>query len=170
MIRLDFKYEGVAAALAEATRRLDDMTPIYEDIGDYMVEATKERFRKGVDPDGDAWAPKSPATLAAYLARGDGVRPKPLIGPTRRLSSEVARFVSRDSVEIGSALEYSAVMQRGARKGAFGRDSRNNPIPWGDIPARVWLGLSEADETRIIAIADEHLGDAFDDRGFNLPV
>jgi phage gpG-like protein len=169
MIHIEFKYEGVAEALAEASARLADMTPIHEDIGEYLIEAHRERFRLGVDPDGNAWAPKSPVTLANYLARGDGNRPKPLIGPTRRLSTEIAKLVSRDSVEVGSALEYSAVMQHGAKKGAFGRDSRNHPIPWGDIPARVWLGLSEENEQRIIGIADEHLAEAFDERGSNLP-
>ncbi len=169
MIRIDFKYEAVAEALAEASARLDDLTPLHEDIGEYMVEATKDRFRKGIDPDGNAWAPKSPVTIAAYLARGDGNRPKPLIGPTRRLSSEIQRFASRDAAEIGSSLEYSAVQQDGAAKGAFGRDKGNRPIPWGRIPARVWLGLSETDETAIIDIADDYLADGFEERGFNLP-
>lgn len=170
MIRIEFKYQGVFDALEQASRRLEDMTPIYQEVGEYMIEATKERFRKGIDPDGKAWAPKSPVTLASYLARGDGARPQPLIGPTRRLSNEILKFVSRDSVEVGSALEYSAVQQDGAKKGAFGRDSRNHPIPWGDIPSRVWLGLSDDDERNIVDIADEHLEAAFDDRGFNLPV
>lgn len=170
MFKIDFKYEGAAATLEEVAKRLDDMTPVYRGIGEYMVEATKERFRQGIDPDGNAWAPKSPVTLAAYLARGDGARPAPLIGPSRRLGTEILQFVSRDNVEIGSALEYSGVMQNGAKQGAFGRDGRNHPIPWGDIPARVWLGLSDADELAIVDIADEHLADAFDDRGSNLPV
>lgn len=167
MISIDFKYQAVADALREASRRLGDMRPLHEDIGEYVIEATKERFRQGVDPDGVAWTPKSPVTLALYEARGDGDRPDPLIGPSKRLSSEIAKFADAASVEIGSALEYSAVMQHGAKKGAFGRDSRNHPLPWGDIPARVWLGLSDADEAAIIDIADEYLEQAFEQRGFN---
>ncbi|BAV64772.1 phage virion morphogenesis protein [Sphingobium cloacae] len=167
MIGVQFKYEDVAEALRELSARLDDMTPVHEDIGEYVLETTKERFRKGIAPDGTPWAPKSAATLAAYLARGDGDRPDPLIGPSRRLSSEIQRIASPDSVEIGSSLEYSGAMQDGVRKGAFGTNSRGNPIPWGDIPARVWLGLSEEDESEIIDIADEYLAEAFEKRGFN---
>lgn len=170
MIRIDIKYEGVSAALEQVHARLDDMSPVYEDIASYMVETTRERFRQGVDPDGNAWKPKSPVTLAKYLADKDGARPNPLIGPSGRLSKEILQFVSRDGVEIGSALEYSGVMQHGAKKGAFGRDGRNHPIPWGDIPARVWLGLSDEDELAIVDIADEYLEAAFDERGSNLPV
>ena len=167
MIKVDFKYQLVAQGLTEASRRLGDMTPIHEDIGDYVVRVTKERFKAGIDPDGNAWTPKKQATIDRYKERGDGDRPDPLIGPSKRLSSEIAQYADAQGVEIGSAMEYSAVMQNGARQGAFGRDSRNHPLPWGDIPARVWLGLSDEDEAAIIDIADEHLEQAFLSSGFN---
>ena len=48
-------------------------------------------------------------------------------------------------------------MQEGAAKGAFGSDSRGNPLPWGNIPARRWLDLSDEEELEIVAIAEEHL-------------
>lgn len=167
MIKVDFKYEAVAAALGEAARRLGDMTPIHQDIGEYVVEITKDRFKKGIDPDGNAWTPKKQATIDRYKERGDGDRPDPLVGPSKRLSSEIAQYADAAGVEIGSSLEYSAVMQNGAKQGAFGKDKRNHPLPWGDIPARVWLGLSDDDELAIIDIADEHLEQAFKLSGFN---
>lgn len=161
MFNVEFKYEAVANALRHAATQMDDMTAMHQDIGEYVVEATKKRFALGIDPDGNAWKPKSAMTLAGYEQRGDGKRPRPLIGPTERLSKEIFPDASRDGVEVGSNLEYSAVMQEGALKGAFGRDSRNHPLPWGDIPARVWLGLSDEDERNIIDIADEHLEELF---------
>jgi phage gpG-like protein len=162
MFRLEFNARPVFDALAAAQARLGDLTPVYRDVGEYMVGATRERFRQGAGPDGVKWAAKSPVTLAKYLASGDGARPNPLIGPSRRLSTEVAVLAGRDSVEIGSALEYSGVMQDGAAKGAFGRDKRNHPLPWGTIPARAWLGISDTDERNILDIVDEHLTDAID--------
>lgn len=167
MIKVDFKYQLVAQGLEEVSRRLDDMTPIHKSIGEHVVEITKDRFKKGIDPDGNAWTPKKQATIDRYKERGDGNRPDPLIGPSKRLSSEIAQYADAQGVEIGSALEYSAVMQNGAKQGAFGRDKRNHPLPWGDIPARVWLGLSDEDEAAIIDIADEHLEQAFLASGFN---
>lgn len=162
MISLDFNAAPIFARLEHARAVLKDMSPVYDDIAEYMIEATRGRFRTGTGPDGKRWREKSPTTLAAYLARGDGNRPDPLIGPSRRLSTEIARLVTRDGVEIGSSLEYSAVMQHGARKGAFATTSRGGPIPWGDIPARVWLGISDEDERNILDIVDEHLADAMD--------
>ncbi|MDZ7894994.1 MAG: phage virion morphogenesis protein [Sphingobium sp.] len=167
MIRLEFKYDAVASALEEAGKRLEDMTPLYQGILDYMVDQTKQRFIDGVGPDGRAWAPKSPVTLALYAARGDGNRPKPLIGPSGRLSSEINGQANASNAELGSSLEYSAVMQDGAAQGAFGRTSRGGPIPYGNIPARVWLGLSDVDEEEMVGIADDYLLELFEGRGFN---
>ncbi len=167
MIKVEFKYQALSQALGEVGRRLGDMTPIHEDIGEYVVRVTKERFKQGIDPDGHAWTPKKQETIDRYKANKDGDRPDPLIGPSKRLSSEIAQYADAAGVEIGSALEYSAVMQDGAKRGAFGNGPGKVQYPWGDIPARVWLGLSDEDEANIIDIADEHLEQAFNLTGFN---
>jgi phage virion morphogenesis protein len=160
MIRIEFNASAVFDRLEQARTTLDDMTPIHQDIAEYMVKATRGRFRTSTAPDGTRWREKSPTTLAAYLRRGDGNRPKPLIGPSGRLGKEIASLVTRDAAEIGSALEYSGVMQDGAKKGAFGKTRTGRPVPWGDIPARVWLGISAEDERNILDIVDEHLDEA----------
>lgn len=154
MVELIFNPEALIVRLGEASRTLADMTPIHQEIGEYMVEATRDRFRTSTAPDGSAWQAKRPATIARYLARGDGNKTKPLIGPSGRLGKEIAAIPERDQVEVGSALEYSGVMQDGAEKGAFGSDSKGRLLPWGRIPARVWLGLSDSDERSILDIVD----------------
>lgn len=157
MFRIDFNATALDAAIAETKARLTDMLPLFQDMGEYLIGSTRERFRQGVAPDGAKWLPKSAVTLARYKARGDGVRPDPLIGASRRLSTEILAYAQKASVEVGSNLEYSGVMQAGARQGAFGRDGRNHPIPWGNIPARPWLGLSDRDEVALVEIADEYV-------------
>ncbi len=159
MIRIVFNPAPLIARLGEASRRLSDMTPVHQDIGEFMVEATKKRFVTSTAPDGTKWRPKKPATIARYKARGDGIKIKPLIGPSGRLGKEVTSLATRDQVEFGSALEYSAVMQGGAAKGAFGMDKAGRSLPWGDIPARVFIGISQTDERNILDIVDEHLAD-----------
>lgn len=141
------------AGLDRLAATLDDMTPIMQDIGEYMIKATKERFPKGTGPDGIAWPAKTATTIAAYLARGDRADPRPLIGPSGKLSQLIAAEVVSGGrgVEIGSSRIYAGVMQFGAAKGAFGQTRRGAPIPWGDIPARPFLGASAAD---LVAIAD----------------
>jgi phage virion morphogenesis protein len=157
MLAVQFNAGASRKAIADAIRQLEDMTPVFTDIGEYMVEATRQRFAKGTAPDGTAWAPKREATLERYRRLGYGSLARPLIGPARALSRQIQRVVSRDGVVIGSSLIYSGVQQQGAAKGAFGTDSRGRPVPWGNIPARVWLGIARDDEKAILDIVDEHL-------------
>ena len=157
MIQIEIDTSEVRGAIRRAIETLEDMTPIYTDIGEYLIEAHRQRFIKGVDPDGNPWAPKSAVTLERYRRRGYGFLGQPLIGPSKSLSRMILRFVSKDGVVIGSNMIYAAVMQEGAAKGAFGKTSRGAPIPFGTIPARRWLGLSSEDEAKIVKIVDLHL-------------
>lgn len=157
MIRLQFNAGPTREALGAAKQLLGDMTPVHRDIGEYMIEATRKRFQRGEAPDGSKWPAKSAATLERYRRMGYGRLVRPLIGPGKALSRQIVQFVSRDGVVIGSSLIYSGVMQDGAAKGAFGTNSKGRPIPWGRIPARVWLGISAEDGRNIVDITDEHL-------------
>ena len=162
MIQIELTDEEVTAALERLSRSLLDTTPVMQDIGELLVRSTKKRFPEGDAPDGSKWLPKSATTLAAYQARGDRMDFRPLFGPSGRLSSEIFYEVGPggSSVEIGSNLIYAGVMQFGAAQGAFGTTARGSPIPWGDIPARPFLGLSEEDRTNILATITEWLEDA----------
>jgi len=164
MIRLEVNDAGILAALDRLARAVTDMRPVMQDIGEEMVVSTRDRFVAGAAPDGSPWAPKSPTTIAAYERRKDPVDLRPLFGPTRRLSSEIASYASETSVEWGSNLIYSAVMQLGAAKGAFGSTSRGGPIPWGPIPARPFLGVSDDDRNTILEALDDWLTQAWDGR------
>lgn len=157
MIRVEYNSEAVSAGLERLARGLSDTTPAMQEIGEYLVVSTKDRFPSGKAPDGSPWAAKSQTTIARYLAQGDRVDNRPLFGPSGQLSSTIHYRAGRDQVAVGSALIYSAVMQFGAGQGAFGATSRGSPIPWGDIPARPFLGLSDADEGALIDIVEEYL-------------
>jgi phage virion morphogenesis protein len=169
MYDVEFNVDAIAAQLRRAGERIGDLTPVHREIGEYMIEATKARFRSSEAPDGTKWRAKSPVTIERYKRAKDGNLPQPLIGPSRRLSTEILAFANRAGVEIGSALEYSAVQQFGAAKGAFGNDQAGRPIPWGAIPARPFLGVSSTDERNILDIVEEHLADALGVSGSDGP-
>ena len=157
MTKIEFNAEAARTAIREAMQRLTDMTPIFQEAGEYLRRATAVRFKSGISPEGKAWAPKKPSTLERYKRLGYGSLTRPLIGPSRQLSGNIVLNVARDRAEVGSNAPYAAVMQFGAAKGAFGSDSRGRPIPWGRIPARAWLGISSEDERAIVEIVEEHL-------------
>jgi phage virion morphogenesis protein len=150
-IKIEVDNRRIKAALKRLADAGKDLEPALRDIGEYMINATKERFARSEAPDGTSWEPNMPSTLSRK--KGD----KPLIGESKRLSSEISYALAGDEVEIGSSLEYAAVQQFGADKGEFGYTSRGAPIPWGDIPARPFLGISDADEQEILAIIGDHI-------------
>lgn len=158
MFRYELNIDTFSPALVGIASELDDLSPVMRQIGRQMIESTKQRFPRGEAPDGTKWAPKSPATLAAYGARkSNRIDTRPLFGPTGLLSQQIFYDATRDGVEWGSNRVQAAVMQWGAAKGAFGTTARGAPIPWGTIPARPFIGVSQDDETQIVQILTEWL-------------
>lgn len=157
-LKLDLKEAD--EVLRTILNAINDMTPLLHDIGQEMVDSTLENFQEGTSPDGIPWAPKSKATLEKYERRKDGpVSSRPLIGPSKTLSSrQVHSFgVGDGKVSWGTNLTQAAVMQFGAAKGTFGTAANGSSIPWGDIPARPFIGIGEDDISEIVRLAEEHL-------------
>lgn len=122
-------------------------------IGNTLVDSTRERFGRGVAPDGSPWRALSPVTAA--LRRG-GKGGQPLLD-TGRLRNSIASVVDADSVTVGTNVRYARVQHFGARRGQFGRGRFRTrkgsfPIPWGDIPARPILGVSASDKAEIVDV------------------
>jgi len=149
-IRIDGRE--ITAAFARMRGLVSDLTPAMREIGEVLTQSTIDRFKTSTAPDGGRWAPNKPSTLA----RKRGTRP--LIGETGLLSSQFAPRAGPRYVEISTPMEYAATHQYGARRGQYGRSRRGAPIPWGDIPARPFLGLSESDRRAVMEIIEEHCG------------
>lgn len=150
--------DEITGALLRLSATLSDLTPVMQEIGEIMVDSTKQRFPQGIAPDGSRWAPKSQTTLNRYGARtSNRIDIRPLFGPSGALSSQIFYELTPDSVSWGSPMIYAATQQFGAAQGAFGRTSRNGPIPWGNIPARPFLGISADDQTNILDTIAEAL-------------
>ena len=171
MIRHELKEDEFPEGLARLAAALTDMTPLMQDLGELMVRSTEQNFATGTDPEGNAWAPRKPSTLAAYAKRGDTPGPRPLIGPSKSLSTTISHAATATSVEWGSNMIYAAVMQLGAAQGEFGarigKDKNGRDffmtIPWGDIPARPFLGVGPTDRENILETITEYLATAAGD-------
>ena len=145
----------VRAALDRLQAAGTDLRPVMEDVGEYLLRTTRERFRDQEDPDGAPWAPLSPAYRARKRRKQNMV-----LTLDGYLGGGLTYRADSDSVVVGSPSIYAGTHQFGAKKGAFGATSRGSPIPWGDIPARPFLGLSSADESEVVDIILNHLRDA----------
>lgn len=160
--------------LVERSRNL---LPVLKEIGEDQAQETKQRFATATDPDGNAWAPNKPVTMARYSAlfarKKDGTltkgshaklaNKKPGTGETRMLGTTINYQVQgEDAVGIGSPMVYAGTFHFGAKSGEFGFGvyaSRNGsfPIPWGDIPARRFLGMSPAGRDNVVNLVRSYL-------------
>jgi len=164
MITIEIDSRPVLDALNELRRRGTNLSPALKEIGEDMVESTKRRFSTSTAPDGHPWAANSEVTLQRYLGlfsgsyKKDGTlsnkgearsgAKKPLFGETRNLSTTIGYRVvdGGQTLLVGSPQKYAAVQQFGAAAREFGK------APWGDIPARPFLGVSADDERDILDV------------------
>ena len=157
--------------------RAKDMRPVLKQIGADMQESTIQRFSTATAPDGSAWAPNSAVTLARYSAmfarKKDGgltkgsasklANKKPGTGETRALGTTINyRIQGDDAVAIGSPLIYAGTFHYGAKSGEFGfgfyaTREGSFPLPWGDVPARPFLGASDDDKANIVDLVNSYL-------------
>jgi phage virion morphogenesis protein len=156
--------DAVRERLREVAGRMSNMSPILKAIGDRIVEQTKRRFESGGPaPDGSPWArPKSPnpkriRTLTVSGILRDSIRYQP---------------IGNNGVRVGTNVVYAAIHQLGGKtkphviKPRRGRalfwPGAKHPMksvrhPGSVIPARPFLGLSEADSEEILGIINEYI-------------
>ena len=144
-------------ALADLSAAVVDTTPLMRDIGEHLLNTTRERFVDQTAPDGTPWAPLSATTKGRKKRNRNKVL-------TERgfLRGNLTYQTAPQSVVIGSPSIHAGTHQFGAERGAFGATSRGGAIPWGAIPARPFLGLSSADADEVLRLTarflERHLG------------
>ena len=158
----------VRRTLRAAVRAGRDLTPALRVWGEYMLRITRGRFDRQTGPDGRQWAPNTATTISRYVGSYAGTRRRDgelskkgdrltagkrvLQGRTKRLRNEITYKVGANSVTIGTNLPYAAVQQFGQKKGASGKGA-----PWGDIPARPFLGADQSDRRRLLQEVADHI-------------
>lgn len=171
MITISIDQAAVTEALQRIVRRTQNIRPALSEIGATIVNNSKLRFRSATGPDGQPWPELSETTLiqrAKRRTRGSirtkkgntkvgAIRimlsAKPLLD-TGVLRNSIHAKVENDRVLIGSGEIYAATMQFGATKGQF---KASPPIPWGTVPPRPYLGVSDSDGAEILSILADHL-------------
>lgn len=141
MITLQLKMADTEAALARLTDGLGDPSDVMNTIGSDIAESTQQRIERSLGaPDGTAWAAKSPFTRSRDS--------RPLID-TGDMVAGIYHGSGRDYAEVGSTAQQARTLHYGAVIGAFGATKSGRPIPWGNIPARPFIGLSDSDQAGI---------------------
>lgn len=149
--------------------------PLMSELGEHLRGSTQDRFGAQVAPDGTPWQALSPA----YMRRKHRNRDKVLTLRGHLRSQITFRLEGDDAVAVGSNRKYAAIHQFGgtieiaarSRQAYFRRDAKTNEVGRLFVkkersnfaqrvtigaykitmPARPYLGLSDADRNEIVA-------------------
>lgn len=152
--------ERIRELLIRLSRRMRDTTPVMREIGEIVLESIQRNFRQGRSPEGKRWKPSRRAIREGGKTLMDN---RILFGSL----NDACVLAGRDRVRIGTNVPYAAVHQLGARRGSFGEvlarvrshsrrsrgggthivraHVRRQKLPWGDIPARPFMGVRRED-------------------------
>jgi phage virion morphogenesis protein len=125
--------------------RLQNLDPVYKNIGEYMVLSILDRYDKEIDSQGKPWAPLTAATIKQKQRKG---KIQKILQQDGNLRLTIIYQASASQVEIGTNRIYGAIHQFGGRAG---RGKKVN------IPARPFLGVSVVDEREIVDIIQDFL-------------
>lgn len=157
MADIELQDQEVRRVLAELQDRIGNIDAVLMDIGEALTESSKRRFGSLTGPDGTFWTPNSDITRERK-----GLSKPPLTDGGFLGQQIEPQSLGAYIMAVVANMEYAATQQFGAAQGEFGRDRRNHPIPWGDIPPRPFLGMSADDKEEILDIVSEALREAMD--------
>lgn len=152
----------VIKGLEKLRKNSVDTKKIMIEIAEDMKTKVDFRFKQSKDPNGNPWEPLSETTISHRRKRSS----KPL-SDTGELRASITSRATKTVAIVGTNKKYAATQNFGANKGEFGTTqiketvrehtrrrrgrtetvrthtrNRNVNSPWGDIPARQFIGFS----------------------------
>ncbi len=172
----DVEFNSLAAqdALNQLLGAVGDVKPTLRDIGEYLIIAHNQRFKDQTAPDGTPWAPLSPRYQKQKRKNQNKI-----LFLDGYLAKTMRYQVGETELQFGSNLPYAAIHQFGGERDVSARMrtlyfKRNNEGGVGNkfvrknksdfaqdvqvgaykikMPARPFLGTSEADNVEILNI------------------
>jgi phage gpG-like protein len=158
-MRFDIRVDG-GRRIEDALRQLSEtMNPqmkrqLLDRIGKIYLDYTVENYEKHRSPQRKRWTKNKDSTLKkrrSIGSYGDGD-----VGfMTGDLYFSLKSEVRGDSVFVGTDIIYGRTFHFLIKKGAFGINSRGQSIPWGDIPARPFLGRNERADKKVLDMMND---------------
>ena len=146
-IRIEYKDQQVRTALNRLLRAGTDLSPTMKKVAGHLAASARQSFEREAAPDGTPWKKLSPVTIARR--KKSGHTPIKILRSNADLKRSIVADWDRTSAEVGTITKYATTHQFGAEKGEFGSTKHGAPIPWGNIPARPFLGVNTQQEQHI---------------------
>ena len=155
-VKIEIENKDARRKLRNLISAMEDKSAITALIAEHLHAITLRAFHKEQDPTtGEPWAELSPVTRAIRKKRRKLNAPK--LTQTRRLLESIVTDSNDRSAIVGTNLVYATTHQFGAKRGQFGSTRKGAPIPWGDIPARPFLGINKSDADAITTAVTRYI-------------
>lgn len=141
MIRIEYRTEETDQLLEELRRRMSDLRPVMEAVGQVVQSGTQQRFVDQAAPDGTPWTPLRPATLARRRRGRTTTGSIQILRDTGRLMNSISYQASSSQVSVFTNVLYASTHQLGR----------------GRIPARPFFGYTDSDQAAIIEILNGYI-------------
>ena len=181
MIKIEVDDRSIQKLLKKLKHRLNDMSPVMEEIGNIILDSVEENFEEGGRYSSPGswrggskkWEPLSPSTIKQR--RKEGSWPgQILVRNSAGLAASISVNAGREYVEVGTNKPYAAIHQFGGviperiikpqrakalkipvEKGYIFR--KKTKIPEVRIPARPFLVIQDEDIEEIREAILEYL-------------
>ena len=176
---LEFDNSQALAIINQAAQALGDPSPLLRSMGEYLLIAHDQRFATQTSPDGKQWQALSPAyqrrkkknkdkilQLDGYLKNTlvYQVNGADLLFGSNRVYAAIQHFGGTIDVAARSQQAYFKQERSGAIGNRFVPRRKSNFAQWVtignysiQIPARPWLGTSDADNDELANIALDYI-------------
>ena len=162
-VRLKGDFNKLLKTLEKASR-IDIKNRIGKPVGEALVSSTRERFRTSRAPDGKPWKPLAASTVKSGFKKKDykksgGLRKgvaereakRLILVQSSQLKNSITSKAEGTQVMVGSNRDYARIHQKGGQAG------RRKKVK---IPARPYLGFSDADRHEIERLTAKGLEDS----------
>ena len=140
-----------------------DIQPAMREIAGALESGVEDAFQSERSPDGKAWPDLADVTKRQRAMRRKW--PGQILQDSGDLAGSIHSRYGGNHAVAGTNLVYATTQQFGASKGEFGtgsfkRRAGSFPIPWGDIPPRPFLGLSDETRGEIVTMLNRRIRQA----------
>lgn len=156
MTIIKIENSAFESLLFDLKNHLSDLTPAMIDVSAELVAGIDQSFINETDPNtGTPWQQLSETTISARTKRG--YWPGKKLQQTGRLAASIVPAYGPAHAQAGTNVIYAGTMNFGASRGEFGATRAGAPVPFGDIPARPFIGISDETERNVIDVITEYL-------------
>ncbi|WP_218059261.1 phage virion morphogenesis protein [Gilliamella sp. GillExp13] len=155
-VNIEFNIQDALDAMLHIEAAIDDMSGLFEHMGEVLLDIHEARFNAQESPDGIPWQALSPWYQESKPKQKDKI-----LTLDGTLRSTLRYQINGNTLLFGTNVVYGAIHQFGGTI----KPVRGNALNVGGrlakqvvIPARPWLGISAQDKLLLVDVVREHLG------------